>query len=149
MHVELDAFLSVSTLMILLKSKAPEKIEPKNEKPNENKIPKIAIIKYFDPQPDIIVAAPCSYKYKINMVQGRIPETITEVVCDNPGNKCNNSPFFSCRQEKTKMEVAYRKTIDGNLEVNLRNITVNIGCSCVGEKLNIFNRMTAGPKERR
>ena len=149
MLVELDAFLSVSTLMLLIKSKSPEKWEAKVIKPSQNKIHKQTVIKYWDPHPDIIVAAPCVYKYKINIVQGRIPETITEVLCENPGNKCNNSPFFSCRQEKRKMEVAYRRTIDNNLEVNLRNITVNIGCSCVAEKLNIFNRLTAGPKEKR
>ena len=149
MHVELDAFLSVSTLMLLIKSKSPEKLEAKEINPNENTIPNQAIIKYFDPHTDIIVAAPCSYTYKINTVQGRIPDTITEVMCENSGTKCNNSPFFSCRQEKTKMEVAYRRTVDNNLEVNLRNITVNIGCSCVAEKLNIFNRITAGPKEKR
>ena len=106
MHVEMDAFLSLSTFMLLIKSKAPEKSEAKVDKPNENIIPNQSVIKYFDPHPDIIVAAPCAYEYKINTVEGRIPETITEVMCDNQGKKCNNSPFFSCRQEKTKMEVA-------------------------------------------
>ena len=62
MHVELDAFLSVSTLMLLLKSEAPEKLEGKVIEVKENKIPKQTIIKYFDPHPDIIVAAPCAYK---------------------------------------------------------------------------------------
>ena len=149
MHVELDAFLSVSTLMLLLKSEAPEQLEGKVIEVKENKIPKQTIIKYFDPHPDIIVAAPCAYKYKINTLQGRIPESITEVMCENQGTKCNNSPFFECHQEKRKMEVAYRRTIDNNIEVNLRNITVNIGCSCVVEKLNIFNRITSGPTEKR
>ena len=54
MHVELDGFLSVSTLMLLLKSKAPEQIEGKLIEVKENKIPKQTIIKYFDPHPDII-----------------------------------------------------------------------------------------------
>ena len=75
MLVELDAFLSVSTLMLLIKSKSAEKSEAKVIKPSQNKIHKQTVIKYSDPHPDIIVAAPCVYKYKINTVQGRIPET--------------------------------------------------------------------------
>ena len=75
MLVELDAFLSVSTLMLLIESKSPEKWEAKVIKPSQNKIHKQTVIKYSDPHPDITVAAPCVYKYKINTVQGRIPET--------------------------------------------------------------------------
>ena len=29
----------------------------------------------------------------------------------------------------------------------VRNITVNIGCSCVTEKLRLFQHMAAGPEE--
>jgi hypothetical protein len=70
-------------------------------------------------------------------------------MCEKSGTKCNNSSFFMCRQEKSKMEVAYKKEIGNTMEINLRNITVNIGCSCVAPKLQFLNLRNSGPREKK
>ena len=64
-----------------------------------------------------------------------VSDTITEVMCLNAGQSCGGNPYFSCLQVKSRMQVAYGTIVsEGNhldmVELTLRNITVNIGCSC-------------------
>jgi hypothetical protein len=73
MYLELDAVLSFSTLLLLLKPQKQEKLEAKLTKPKEETSQKPEMVEYFDPVSDIIVVAPCSNKYEINTLQGRIP----------------------------------------------------------------------------
>ena len=42
----------------------------------------------------------------ITRLRAAFPDTITEVVCQNPGRDCAGSQF-KCRQMRTKMEVVY------------------------------------------
>ena len=72
-----------------------------------------------------LVVSPCSWRVQTNVIHNRIPsqylstlvltitrllasfpDTITEVVCQNPGRDCAGSQF-KCRQMRTKMEVVY------------------------------------------
>ena len=89
------------------------------------------------------------YKYLINY----FPETITEVLCHNTGEKCRGLNFYVCKQMKAKMLVAYTKPVLAGENYNwrvrgVRNITIKIGCSCVYRQplmLNFF----PGPQEKR
>ena len=82
-----------------------------------------------------------------------ILETITEVLCHNTGGTCGGSDFYACKQMRAKMMVAHTEPLvtgdhyDWRVR-NVRNITVNIGCSCVYREplmLNFFS----GPREKR
>ena len=78
------------------------------------------------------------------------PESLTEIYCDNPGASCNGTKFFTCQQDKTRLEVAFVERRGEAEEVrvrSVRNITVNIGCSCVTSKLRIFKHIASGPEE--
>ena len=78
MYVELDAVLSVSTLLGVLRPQTMEKHEFELSKlayytdPDSDQ----QVNKYFDPHPFITVASPCPFEYKINTVRGRIPGTL-------------------------------------------------------------------------
>ena len=76
-------------------------------------------------------------------------ESISEIFCDRPGSRCNGSKLFTCRQDKTRLEVVFveRRGVEEVSVRTVRNITVNIGCSCVTEKLRLFRHMAAGPEE--
>merc|ERR1712018_859929 len=52
-------------------------------------------------------------------------------MCQNP--QCGGNHAYQCRQIRSKMLVGY--TEGGNV-VNLRNNTINIGCSCVRRSSN-------------
>ena len=73
------------------------------------------------------------------------------MVCDNPGTSCTKSRLFSCKQDKTRMEVVFlesRSESDDDLQVRtVRNITVNVGCSCVTSKIRLFKHISRGPEE--
>ena len=58
---------------------------------------------------------------------------ITEVICVNSGGICGSSngrSQFTCRQMKSKIEVGYYDESE-KIFALIRNITINIGCSCV------------------
>ena len=85
---------------------------------------------------------------KVNFVS----ETLTEIYCDNPGSSCSKSKLFSCKQDKARMEVAFTSSSSyedgGELRIrSVRNITVNIGCSCVSSKIRLLKNMSKGPEE--
>ena len=85
---------------------------------------------------------------KVNFVS----ETLTEIYCDNPGGSCSKSKLFSCKQDKARMEVAFTSSSSnedgGELRIrSVRNITVNIGCSCVSSKIRLLKNMSKGPEE--
>ena len=74
-------------------------------------------------------------------------ETITEILCHNPGEKCGGSNYYNCKQMKAKMLVG---TTDLEWRVRtLRNITINIGCSCVYREPVILQQFMPGPEEKR
>ena len=77
-----------------------------------------------------------------------LSESLTEIYCDNPGASCNGTKFFTCQQDKTRLEVVFVERRDEEVIVRtVRNITVNIGCSCVTSKLRLFKHIAAGPEE--
>ena len=76
-----------------------------------------------------------------------ILETITEILCHAPGDTCGGSDFYNCKQMKAKMLVGHA---DHELKVrSLRNITINIGCSCVYREPVLLNHIINGPEEKR
>ena len=76
-----------------------------------------------------------------------ILETITEILCHEPGDTCGGSDFYNCKQMKAKMLVGHA---DQELKVrSLRNITINIGCSCVYREPVLLNHIINGPEEKR
>ena len=73
--------------------------------------------------------------YISQIYKALIADTITEVLCLSTRASCGGNPYFSCLQVKARMQVAYGSMVStGNIEnmgdLTLRNITVNIGCSC-------------------
>ena len=76
-----------------------------------------------------------------------ILETITEILCHAPGDTCGGSDFYNCKQMKAKMLVGHT---DREWRVRtLRNITINIGCSCVYREPVLLDQFSPGPEERR
>ena len=73
MYMELDAVLSLSTLLLLLKPQTQGKVKAELTIPEEQTPQKPTVTNYFDPLSNIIVVAPCTFEYKINTVQDRIP----------------------------------------------------------------------------
>ena len=90
-----------------------------------------------------------NYFYWIN----NILETITEVLCLKIGSKCGGSEFYTCKQMKSKMLVAFTEpvlsgdTYDWRVR-SVRNVTVNMGCSCV-YRAPVFLDFIPGPQEWR
>ena len=60
-------------------------------------------------------------------------ETITELICDRPRAPCGGTHFYTCKQLKTKVSVAYfarNEDLDPNRNwvlQNVRNMTIKIG----------------------
>ena len=102
--------------------------------------------KMFQPLPSTIVGAHCQWEVKFNTVFNRIPQTITEIMCQQPQDVCGGNHAYQCRQIRSKMLVAY--TEGGNL-VNLRNNTVNIGCSCVRRSSNTVQHFLQPIQQKR
>ena len=100
---------------------------------NQRLPPTFGSAKMFQPLPSTIVGAHCQWEVKFNTVFNRIPQTITEIMCQNPQSQCGGNHAYQCRQIRSKMLVGY--TEGGNV-VNLRNNTINIGCSCVRRSSN-------------
>ena len=105
-------------------------------------------VKYFNPHSNSIASGLCSYKFITSKVFNRIPEVITEVYCDKPHSRCHKEKMFLCVQEKARLEVAYVQRRPGRLDVrSVRNITVNIGCSCAAQKLRLVDWVSRGVKD--
>ena len=89
-------------------------------------LPGFGSAEFFSPLPSdgTVVASLCNWQLRYNFVENRIPrmflhvvtqsvntktfptsESITEIICTNPGYSCGNSRYFSCRQVKSKMQV--------------------------------------------
>ena len=100
---------------------------------NQRLPPTFGSAKMFQPLPSTIVGAHCQWEVKFNTVFNRIPQTITEIMCQQPQSQCGGNHAYQCRQIRSKMLVGY--TEGGNV-VNLRNNTINIGCSCVRRSSN-------------
>ena len=88
----------------------------------------------FYPIYGAIVVAHCKWEVVINTVINRIPQTISEIMCQNPTEVCGGNSAYRCRQVRSKMLVAYT---EGANVVNLRNYTVSVGCSCVRRTSNV------------
>ena len=65
------------------------------------------------------------------------------MLCRRPGSGCGR-PGYECRQMKTKMEVVYRDSTsrdtvyrDSGSPASVRNITLNIGCSCAAKYVEV------------
>jgi len=110
---------------------------------------------HFMPLPHTVVGAHCTWQLRLNTVPHRIPETITEVLCHEAGATCGGSQYYSCKQMKAKMLVAHAEPVvlvDGGSDWRLRavrNITINIGCSCVYREPVMLNQFLPGPPEKR
>ena len=119
------------------------------------------------PLPNTVVGSHCAWELRLNTVPNRIPgkkmnnslgktkikrqklfsETITEILCYNPGGRCGGSNYYNCKQMKAKMLVGHT---DKEWRVRtLRNITINIGCSCVYREPVLLNQFIPGPEERK
>ena len=83
-----------------------------------------------------------------------LSETITEVLCHSPGETCGGSEYYNCKQMKAKMLVAHTEPViagdyyDWRVR-NVRNITINIGCSCVYREPVLLQQFFPGPQEKR
>ena len=82
-------------------------------------------------------------------------ETITEILCATRGDKCGGSEFYTCKQMKTKMMVAHTEPVlvedhyDWRVRT-VRNVTINIGCSCVYRHHVLIHELFApGPEEKK
>ena len=84
--------------------------------------------KLFQPTSSMIIGAHCQWKIKFNTVSNRIPETITEMLCQQPQSQCGGNYAYQCRQIRSKILVGY---VENGHVVSFRNNTINIGCSCV------------------
>ena len=77
----MDAKLTVSTLLLLLKPRTKhfDNINIKNTKitkeSSENSL------QYFNPHPDVVAAGPCRFRYKTNTIQNRIPGKEKVILC--------------------------------------------------------------------
>jgi len=110
--------------------------------------------KHFMPLPHTVVGAHCTWQLRLNTVPARIPETITEVICHSAGERCGGSMYYSCKQMKSKMLVAHTEPVlvedsyDWRVRA-VRNITVNIGCSCVYRAPVLLDQFVPGPQEKK
>ena len=102
--------------------------------------------KMFRPLPGTVVGAHCKWEVKLNTVYNRIPQTITEIMCQNPNEVCGGNSAYHCRQIRSKMLVGY--TEEGDV-VNIRNNTVSIGCSCVRRTSSVVQQFLHPINEKR
>ena len=108
---------------------------------------------HFMPLPNTVVGSNCTWHLRLNTLPARIPETITEVLCHSTGEKCGESNFYACKQMKAKMLVAYTEPVLAGDQYDwrvrsVRNVTINIGCSCVYRQPLLLNFLP-GPREKR
>ena len=98
--------------------------------------PTFGSAKLFQPLPSAIIGAHCEWEIIFNTVPNRIPQTITEIVCQQPNGECGGNHAFQCHQIRSKMLVGYT---EGDHLMDLRNSTFNIGCSCVRRSSNLVS----------
>lgn len=154
-------FLCPYTFVLLLGILAyaasdPEKVE--EEEPTAGASTEVShgfgAAKHFMPLPHTVVGAHCTWQLRLNTVPARIPETITEVICHSAGERCGGSMYYSCKQMKSKMLVAHTEPVlvedsyDWRVRA-VRNITVNIGCSCVYRAPVLLDQFLPGPQEKK
>ncbi|XP_023341914.1 uncharacterized protein LOC111711723 isoform X2 [Eurytemora carolleeae] len=110
------------------------------------------VAKHFMPLPNTVVGSHCAWKLRLNSVPNRIPETITEILCRSADTNCGGSHFYGCRQMKSKILVGYTEHY-GNEQFSrlrtMRNVTFNIGCSCVYRSPVFLENISSGPMEKR
>jgi hypothetical protein len=73
------------------------------------------------------------------------------MLCLVGGERCGRSEYYDCKQIKAKMLVGHTEPVlEGNLYNwrvrNIRNITINIGCSCVYREPVLWNEFSQGHK---
>ena len=87
----------------------------------------------FCPMPGTTVGAHYQWEVRMDTVLGRVPSTLTEIVCRNPNSHCGGNTGYSCRQIRTRLVVAYVDVdaTTGYERLTMSNKTVNLGCSCV------------------
>ena len=98
--------------------------------------PTFGSAKLFQPLPSAIIGAHCEWEIIFNTVPNRIPQTITEIVCQQPNGVCGGNHAYQCHQIRSKMLVGYT---EGDDLMDLRNSTFNIGCSCVRRSSNLVS----------
>lgn len=87
----------------------------------------------FCPMPGTTVGAHCQWEVRMDTVLGRVPSTLTEIVCRNANSHCGGNTGYSCRQIRTRLVVGY-VDVDANTgyeRLTMSNKTVNMGCACV------------------
>lgn len=147
MYYELNTVFSLSSLVMVALYSGNTKVAQPERKAQSPKNSEDAV-KYFNPHSNSIACGLCSYKFTRNKVSNRIPEVITEVHCDSPGSRCHKELLFHCLQETARLEVATVHTRQGSLELRaVRNITVNIGCSCSAQKLRLVDLVSRGVRD--
>ena len=158
MYSELDTVFSLSSLLVMaLHGTATEDVHDVTVRKET-----VEKVKYFNPHSNSIASGLCSYKFVTNKIVNRIPgilrvwpvtlrhtnsfpETLTEVHCDTAGRGCSSSRMFRCVQDRARLEVVYVERSVAGLEVRShRNITVNIGCSCLAPKLRLSHLVREG-----
>lgn len=100
----------------------------------------------FRPLPGTVIAAHCTWKVKLDTVYNRIPQTITEIICQNPNGGCGGNNNYNCRQIRSRMLVGYE---ENGIIVNMRNRTVSIGCSCIRRSGIVLNNFRSPIIEKR
>merc|ERR1712130_287227 len=133
----------------------PEQVEEEPTSGASTEVPHgFGAAKHFMPLPHTVVGAHCTWQLRLNTVPARIPETITEVICHSAGERCGGSMYYSCKQMKSKMLVAHTEPVlvedsyDWRVRA-VRNITVNIGCSCVYRAPVLLDQFMPGPQEKK
>ena len=149
MYNELNTVLSLSSLVMVVLHGGhgdTEAAQPQRRGQSTRMIKDP--VKYFNPHSNSIASGLCSYKFITSKVFNRIPEEITEVYCDRPHSRCHREKMFHCVQERARLEVAYVQRREGRLDVrNVRNITLNIGCSCSAQKLRLVDWISRGVRD--
>ncbi|XP_023335639.1 uncharacterized protein LOC111706923 [Eurytemora carolleeae] len=143
-------------LVLVIKQTAgnTQQVPVESEEDLESVVNGFGAAKHFMPLPHTVVGAHCTWQLRLNTVPKRIPETITEVLCHEAGETCGGSQYYSCKQMKAKMLVAHAEAVQYEDQVDwrlraVRNITINIGCSCVYREPVLLHQFLPGPPEKR
>ena len=103
---------------------------------NQSLPPTFGSAKLFQPVSSAFIGAHCQWEIRFDTVKNRIPETITEIICKQPDTQCGGNYAYQCRQIRSKILVGYT---EGENLMDLRNMTMNIGCSCVRRSSNMVS----------
>ena len=156
MRIKRQDFALISSLLLILLQPCIGHLKQDKilDKPSSQDVEHgFGAAKHFMPLPNTVVGSHCTWQLRLNTVPARIPETITEVLCHSPGEKCGGSDFYTCKQMKAKMLVSHTESVlvDDHYDWmvrSVRNVTINIGCGCVYME-PVLNLFFPGPREKK